>query len=68
VPESSRVGLGVTNLQKDSTMFESTIRSRGLGNLNEDRLRAIAKEFTRLYGSNGEIVVGGASRIQREAY
>ena len=50
---------------------DSTVRggaagiSRGLGNLPEDRIRKIAKDFVSLYGMNGELSSNSLYRIQR---
>jgi hypothetical protein len=51
-----------------SSLQESNVRGpgRGLGNLPDDRLRQIAKDFVTLYGGNaGEIPTNGLYRIQR---
>lgn len=38
---------------------------RGLGNLPEDRIRKIAKDFIAAYGNSSEIPNNGLYRIQR---
>ena len=50
-----------------STLQESTVRGigRGIGNLSEDRIRKIAKDFVSMYGSGSEIVSTGLYRMQR---
>lgn len=51
-------------------MQDSTVRgvNRGLGNLPEERLRKISKDFLKLYGNENDISSTGLMRIQREAY
>lgn len=55
-----------------SSLGESTVKGagigRGLGNLPEERIRKIAKEFVQLYGMNGELPNNSLYRMQREAY
>ena len=67
---SSKVGMSRSNLYASSVMGESTVRGigRGIGNLPEDRLREIAKEFIKTYGNGNELGSMGLMRIQREAY
>jgi hypothetical protein len=42
--------------------------NRSLGNLSEERIRKIAKDFLNGYGNGTELTSNGYMRIQREAY
>lgn len=64
------LSMAKSGFYSSTTLQESNVRGpgRGLGNLSEDRIRKIAKDFVAFYGNNGEIANMGLSRIQREAY
>lgn len=64
------VALAKSGFYSPSIMQESTVRSpnRALGNLSEDRIRKIAKDFLNAYGNGTELISNGYIRIQREAY
>lgn len=62
---SSRVNV---DPMKDSTINYVKTFSRGIGPLNDDRLKVIAQNFMRLYGTDREITDNGLKNIQREAH
>lgn len=61
------ISLAKSGFLSASTLQESTVRGigRGIGNLSEDRIRKIAKDFVSMYGSGSEIVSTGLYRMQR---
>lgn len=61
------LSLAKSGFYSSTSLQDSTVRGpgRGLGNLPEDRIRKIAKDFVAFYGNNGEIPIMGLSRIQR---
>jgi len=62
------LALAKSGFYNSSTLQESTVKtgiSRGIGNLPDDRIRKIAKDFVQLYGLNGEIASNGLFRIQK---
>ena len=66
----STVGMSRSGMYASNVLGESTVRGigRGIGNLPEDRLRKIAKDFLTTYGNGTELGSMGLMRIQREAY
>jgi hypothetical protein len=68
-PIFDQLSLARSGFMSASTINDTTLKAshigRGLGNLPEDRIRKIAKDFVTMYGANGEIPSNGLYRIQR---
>lgn len=64
------ISLARSGFFSGSSLQDSMVKgiNRGLGNLPEDRLRKIAKDFITQYGNGSEIPLKNMARVQREAY
>lgn len=65
--QSQVVNNSTRNPMADSTINYMRSIYRGIPGLSEDRLRYIAENFMKMYGTGREITVNGVRNIQKEA-
>jgi hypothetical protein len=64
------IALAKSGFYSPTSLQESTVRgvNRTMGNLSEERVRKISKDFLNAYGNGSELISNGYTRMQREAY
>lgn len=70
-PSVGNLSLARSGVYSVSNLQQSTVRggiSRGIGNLPEERINKIAKDFVTMYGNGSEISSNSLLRMQKEAY